>query len=390
MEERTRVRPILVVMTAVAASLLTAQTVSESAAPTCCKLAAATQTASSSALPTCCKPAAATQTASSSASPTCCKPAAATQTASSSASPTCCKSSPTCCKPSPASVVGAQPPEHQLELNISEPLRKIVSYMGERLMAGSSPGFSEAEILVNTGVTAAEYATLRKDGLLEEPVLRTALYAVLGNRGIDACAIGGATNCAVLNACSIDRSLAGASGAELAKYGKEKEMDGTVYADWVASDFTLPTTGGSEVSLSDYAGRPVAVTFLAGHCSHSLSTLPMLDSLQKKYAADNLAILPIYVNSGSVEDVRSWSSILEMDLDLAVADNPALADEYESFLVPSTLLIDGAGNVTTKLVGFKEEDELDAAIRELIESGAGFSRQVASAASPALSATGSQ
>ena len=96
------------------------------------------------------------------------------------------------------------------------------------------------------------------------------------------------------------------------------------------------------------------------------------------------------MNSGSVEDVRSWSSMLELDIDLAVVDNPALAREYESFLVPSTLLIDGDGNITKKLIGYKEHDELDAAFAELIESGEGFSRQIASVASPASSATGSR
>ena len=370
MNPSLRVRPALAVVTALTFSLFGPAIAGPQGADSPDSASAVSSEKTSSP----CRKPPASETATSSDAPTC-KPAPAESTASGTPA---------------AKVVGARSPEHPIEMNISEPLRKIVSYMGDRLLAGASPGFSEDELIANTDVTAAEYATLRREGQLEMPILRTALYAVLGNRGIDACAAGGATNCAALDACSIDGNLAGSNGAELAKYEQEKNMDGTVYADWVASDFTLPTTGGSEISLSDYRGRPVAVVFLAGHCSHSLNTLPMLDALQMKYAADDLMILPIYVNSGSVEDVRSWSSILELDIDLAVVDNPALAREFESFLVPSTLLIDGSGNITKKLVGYKEPEDLDAAFGELVELSKGSSPQVAAATRPVASATSSR
>jgi len=48
-----------------------------------------------------------------------------------------------------------------------------------------------------------------------------------------------------------------------------------------------------------------------------------------------------------------------------VDEGKKLADQYESYLVPSTFLIDANGQVTRKLVGFKDEATLDQAFQDL-------------------------
>ncbi|MFQ5718015.1 MAG: redoxin domain-containing protein [Acidobacteriota bacterium] len=343
-----------------------------------------------------CRPAGQAEAATSpqSATPLCLPPEEPEEAASApatAAAPTChpapgntAADSPVC---KPASASTATPSAHPLIMTLSEPMRKIATYMSDHLMAGGSPAFSEDEIIAAAEISRETFEQLRASGELDLAVLKTAVFAELGNRGVDACALGGASNCAVLNACSINSNLAGASGELLARYQKEKEQDGATYTDWVATNFTLPTTAGTEESLSAHTGHPVVVTFLAGHCSHSLNTLPLLDDLRRKYADTDLTFLPVYINSGSVDDVRSWSDFMDLDLPLAVADNAALADEYRSFLVPSTLLIDSSGHVTKKLIGYKDENTLDAAIQGLLAPASATSRQAALPSMPQAAAS---
>jgi len=47
----------------------------------------------------------------------------------------------------------------------------------------------------------------------------------------------GAGNCAAFSACSVDRNLNGATGAELERYKKEKAEDGRTYTGFQASRF---------------------------------------------------------------------------------------------------------------------------------------------------------
>ena len=163
----------------------------------------------------------------------------------------------------------------------------------------------------------------------------------------------------------MNRDLSGASGEELERYGLEKSQDGKTFTEWYAPDFTLPSTAGEQISLSDYRGKPVALIFLAGHCNHSLQTVPIITELKKKYESQGLVILPVYVNSGSVEDVEYLRSGLKLNYPLIVSENKDVAKTYESLIVPSVFLIDREGRITKKFVGYKNRSVLDQAFAEL-------------------------
>ena len=131
----------------------------------------------------------------------------------------------------------------------------------------------------------------------------------------------GRNYCSEFSACSIDRDLSGATGEELQRYKTEKTQDGETFSDWTAPDFTLPTTTGDRVSLSDYRGQLVALILMSGHCSHCFDTHKILPDLQDKYASKGLAVLPVYINSGSVKDVRYWSKEMNLNYSLLVSQS---------------------------------------------------------------------
>ncbi len=235
---------------------------------------------------------------------------------------------------------------------------KVIGYIADRLVTGEPPSFTSEEIQAATGVTLEAIEGLSRLRIEQ------GLIAEMTRRGIDVAAFAG--NCAKFSACSIDRDLSGASGEDLARYEEEKAQDGRPFEAWTAPDFTLPRTTGGTAALADYKGRSVALVFLSGHCNHSMETLPVLDQLAEEYEGKEIAILPVYVNSGSVEDIKTWSSSLGVDMPLLVDEGKALSEAYGFRMVPTTFLIDREGRVARKLVGQKDRDTLARAFSDLI------------------------
>lgn len=240
----------------------------------------------------------------------------------------------------------------------SEEELKVIRFIADRLEAGDSPRFSAEEIRLATGVTASVLENL------DQPRLHQGVIAEMARRGLDVASLAG--NCARFSACSIDRDLSGASGEELLRYEDEKAQDGESFDSWTAPDFSLERTTGDTVSLADYRGQSVAVVFLSGHCNHSMETLPVLEQLAEEYAEETLRILPVYINSGSVEDIKSWSSSLGVEMPLLVAEEKDLSETFDFRMVPTVFLINHEGLVTKKLVGQKDKKTLAKALDELI------------------------
>ena len=187
--------------------------------------------------------------------------------------------------------------------------------------------------------------------------IQAGVMAELQRRNFDMASLP-ASRCMKYNACSINMDLSYATGPERERYEKEKDFDGKGTVPYLPKDFTLASTKGKEIQLSKFRGKPVAIVFLAVHCSHSWDTLPILDELTKEWD-EKIAILPVFTNSGSVEDVQESTSHKKLALDFLVAEGKTLSEDYDSLIVPSTFLINKEGKVTKRLVGFKNKSELE-------------------------------
>ena len=73
----------------------------------------------------------------------------------------------------------------------------------------------------------------------------------------------------------------------------------------------------------------------------------------------------VYVNSGTAEDVGSWISYYEPTYDVWVAPDASLGDVIDSHLVPTYLLVGADGKVKEKLVGYKNQQQVDARVGEV-------------------------
>lgn len=245
-----------------------------------------------------------------------------------------------------------------VELTADE--RRVVEFLAGLIESGESP-------LVSGDVLERELG-MSQEAIerLDTSKLRSGVINELVRRGVDLAAFGG--NCSKYRACSVDRNLMNASGKELELYEKEVAEDGATYADRVAPDFTLPSTSGTTVSLSDHRGTNVALVFLSAHCYHSQDTLPILAELKRKYTGRDLEILPVFINSGDVEQLASRSWEWDLKYPLLVSEGKEISASYDSRMVPSTFLIDEQGKLVKRLVGFKDRATLDSAVQELLGS----------------------
>ena len=76
--------------------------------------------------------------------------------------------------------------------------------------------------------------------------------------------------------------------------GKLRAFPDTVGVGERAPDFTLPTTDGRELSLSDLRGKLGVFMFVAMTCPPARAQVPRFESLRDKYSRDDVEFFAIY------------------------------------------------------------------------------------------------
>jgi len=135
-----------------------------------------------------------------------------------------------------------------------------------------------------------------------------------------------------------------------------------------APDFTLRSSTGKNVKLSERRGEVVMVNFWATWCAPCRQEMPQLNQLYDRYRKNGFTLLAV-----SVDD--NPDKALEMAKQLGVRF-PVLIDSrkqvsrlYDIDAMPSTLLIDRDGKVRYLHRGYRAgvEKQYEERIRELLK-----------------------
>src|SRR5512137_390756 len=136
------------------------------------------------------------------------------------------------------------------------------------------------------------------------------------------------------------------------------------------TDFLTGTPLDLEQSLGK---RVILLDFGSIYCSSCMVTVPNLIKLRKRFPEEDLAIFNIYLDIYNPQRVvkffRGFAS--DMRLSLLIDDKLAISREYGVDTLPTTLIIDKAGVIRRRIVGYTEADEkeidgiLDRLISEL-------------------------
>ncbi len=123
-----------------------------------------------------------------------------------------------------------------------------------------------------------------------------------------------------------------------------------------APDFTLKSTSGQNLRLSEYRGQVVLLNFWARWAGDSRRELPALDRINSTYARAGLVVLGVSIEP-DLRRAGDYAASLHVSYPVLIAHDDSLGRHYAIDRMPETLLIDRAGIVRYVHVGFDSPDE---------------------------------
>jgi peroxiredoxin len=123
-----------------------------------------------------------------------------------------------------------------------------------------------------------------------------------------------------------------------------------------APDFTLKSTAGDNLRLSEFRGQVVLINFWARWAGESRQEMPALERIHDTYARAGLVILGVSIEADQ-RRAAQFATAMHVSYPVLIDTDPALGREYAIEKMPMTILIDRAGVVRYVHVGFQSADE---------------------------------
>jgi thiol-disulfide isomerase/thioredoxin len=122
-------------------------------------------------------------------------------------------------------------------------------------------------------------------------------------------------------------------------------------AEIVASDFTLKSLDGRNVTLASYKGSLVFLSFWATWCGPCKQELPSVRALYEKLKGKGLVIVAVDV----MEDHTTVSAFVKanrMTFPVLLDTDGTVGGEYDARSIPTNYLIDRKGKILARVVGY--------------------------------------
>ncbi len=120
-----------------------------------------------------------------------------------------------------------------------------------------------------------------------------------------------------------------------------------------APNFTLSAFEGEALTLADYRGKKVLINMWASWCPPCKAEMPDMQQFYQKHQADGIEVLSINLTEAenNKEDVSAFISDYEITFPVALDEKSQVADQYQVTTIPTTYIVDSAGNIERKIVG---------------------------------------
>ena len=135
-----------------------------------------------------------------------------------------------------------------------------------------------------------------------------------------------------------------------------------IAAGATAPDFTLATTDGDELTLSDLQGQPVLLNFWATWCLDCRKEIPALVAAADTYDGE---IVIVGISDESRRAVSVFADANGMTYPLLLDKHRAASAAYQIRGIPTSYLIDAQGVVAKAHVGETDEATLDRWLADL-------------------------
>ena len=140
------------------------------------------------------------------------------------------------------------------------------------------------------------------------------------------------------------------------------------------SDFSLPSSGGGAVNLSDFKGKVVFLNFWATWCQYCRMERPSLQAMYDNYKDKGLVVLAVSIDRAGIETVKKYVAEHDLTFPNLHDQTSKVASEYGIRGVPLTFFIDRHGKVVGGVIGPRTWDSKEAygLVEQLLAEGNGM------------------
>ena len=131
-----------------------------------------------------------------------------------------------------------------------------------------------------------------------------------------------------------------------------------------AQDFTATTVDGKTVSLSDYKGQAVWLTFGATWCAACQAEAPDVEAAYQKTKAGGAVVLMVFISEDSAT-VRDYTDRVGLTFPKIADPDTRIASAYRVNGIPAHYFIDRSGVLRRMETGGLSPERMDAAIAEI-------------------------
>lgn len=146
----------------------------------------------------------------------------------------------------------------------------------------------------------------------------------------------------------------------------EKEETEDEETKSMAPDFTLLSSNGEEISLSDYRGKVVFLNFFTTWCTYCEAELPDFQKAYEKYG-DDIEILLVDVTTQeriSEKEIIEWFEEFDLTMPMVLDPEGILMKDYPIRAFPTTFFIGREGELLAYYEGALSEELIDRAVED--------------------------
>ena len=133
-----------------------------------------------------------------------------------------------------------------------------------------------------------------------------------------------------------------------------------------APAFTLQDLNGKNVSLADFQGKVLILDFWATWCPPCVKEIPHFIELYEQYKDKGLEIVGISLDREGISVVKAFVQKYQIKYPIMMTDGKVDKAFGGIPSIPTTFLIDSAGNISKKYVGYNDKAVFEADIKKLL------------------------
>jgi len=133
----------------------------------------------------------------------------------------------------------------------------------------------------------------------------------------------------------------------------------------VAPDFELLDLSGQPVRLSSFRGQPVVINFWATWCPACQKEFPAVRASYARFGSQGVVLLGVDLRE-PVELVSQFAQAQNLVYPILLDSDGAVSAQYAVFGIPTTVVIDAQGRVSSRLTGPLTEEKFAEMVEPLL------------------------